>query len=102
MRLENIKLSGFRGFAKETSLHLDASAVVVVGGNGRGKTSLFDAVLWVLTGSVPRLRGDGGAVVSMYSQTGEARVELSLRDADGSRWSVTRRFDGAEQHVVVD
>jgi len=45
MRLHSLEVSGFRGFAAEQHFDLDADAVIVVGTNGNGKTSLFDAIL---------------------------------------------------------
>jgi DNA repair exonuclease SbcCD ATPase subunit len=100
MRLKSITLSGFRGFAKMESIDLDADAVIVSGANGRGKTSMFDAILWALTGSVERLHGDAGDIVSRYSPSGEARVELNLDDA-GASVRVIRRFDG-EAHLSLE
>ena len=52
MRLVQLKVNGFRGFATPYEFDLDADAVVVVGANGNGKTSLFDAILWCLSGRV--------------------------------------------------
>lgn len=45
MRITAIELSGFRGFAQKQEFDLDANAIVIVGANGQGKTSLFDGVL---------------------------------------------------------
>jgi DNA repair exonuclease SbcCD ATPase subunit len=46
----------FRGFDAPLSLDFDASAVLLAGANGTGKTSLFDAIQWLLLDSVPRLK----------------------------------------------
>lgn len=93
MRLKHLTISGFRGFAQTESIDLDADAVIVSGANGRGKTSMFDAILWALTGSVERLHGEPADIVSRYSPSGEARVELELDDS-GSSLLIVRRFDG--------
>jgi DNA repair exonuclease SbcCD ATPase subunit len=100
MRLKSVTMSGFRGFAQPVTIDLDAAAVIVSGPNGCGKTSMFDAVLWALTGSVPRLSGDAVDVVSRYSPTGEARVELELQ-RNGTSMRVVRRFNGA-MHLSLD
>jgi len=100
MRLNSITMSGFRGFGQPVTIDLDAAAVIVSGPNGCGKTSMFDAILWGLTGSVPRLSGDTVDVVSRYSPTGEARVELELQ-RDGTSMRVVRRFDG-DMHLSLD
>jgi DNA repair exonuclease SbcCD ATPase subunit len=60
MRVLSIKLSGFRGFTQTQRLDLNADAIVVIGANGHGKTSLFDGILWALSGRIPRLHNDNG------------------------------------------
>jgi DNA repair protein SbcC/Rad50 len=95
MRLMALSINGFRGFSTAQEFDLEGDAVILVGANGSGKTSFFDALLWGLAGKVPRLGDDGKAVVSQYSTSGEARVELALTTSDGSTLKVVRRFDGA-------
>jgi DNA repair protein SbcC/Rad50 len=103
MRLLSIELGGFRGFARTREFNLDADAVVVIGANGHGKTSLFDGILWALSGRIPRLQGDDSTVVSMYSETGQARAILRFKNpANGSQYTVTRSFDGKEKRVTLE
>jgi exonuclease SbcC len=101
VRLKSLAIGGFRGFPRNETLDLDADAVIVGGVNGSGKTSMFDAILWGLTGSLARLNGETGDVVSKYSPSGEARVEVVLRTDNGSEMRVVRRFDG-RAHVTID
>ncbi len=59
MRLNSIKLSGFKSFAEPTTLHLPGQLVGVVGPNGCGKSNIMDAVRWVLGESkASELRGE--------------------------------------------
>lgn len=102
MRLKSLAVSGFRGFPRNQILDLDADAVIVAGVNGSGKTSIFDAILWGLTGSIPRLRGESADVVSKYSLSGEARVEVVLRTDDRPEMRIVRRFDGRSHLSVED
>jgi DNA repair exonuclease SbcCD ATPase subunit len=103
MRLLSIELSGFRGFARKREFDLDADAVVVIGANGHGKTSLFDGILWALSGRIPRLQGDDSNLVSMFSETGQARVVLRFKDqSTGNKYAVTRSFDGKEKRITLE
>jgi len=103
MRLLSLEVAGFRGFATKQTFDLDADAVVVVGANGNGKTCLFDAVLWAITGRIPRLGSDDSLLVCRFSETGQARVVLRLGLADGSSsLTVTRVFDGTGTKVSVE
>ncbi len=103
MKLVELELSGFRGFPKAQVFNLDADAIVLVGTNGNGKTSLFDGVLWALCGRVPRLAGDGQGVVSLYAESGQARAVLTLRDWAGETLRITRSIagDGSESRISV-
>ena len=59
MRLNQIKLSGFKSFADPTTLQLPGQRVGVVGPNGCGKSNIIDAVRWVLGESkASELRGE--------------------------------------------
>jgi exonuclease SbcC len=80
---------------------MDANAVVVSGRNGTGKTSLFDAVLWGLTGAIPRLSAAGAdAVVSMYSDSGTARVAVDFIDDKGGGFQVARSIEPGRASVI--
>ena len=58
MRLNSIKLSGFKSFAEPTNFLLPGQLVGVVGPNGCGKSNIMDAVRWVLGESkASELRG---------------------------------------------
>ena len=75
LRLATLNVSGFRGFGASVSFDLDADAVVIVGANGQGKTSLFDAVLWALAGEIDRLDTKDDGLMSLYSPDGQMHVE---------------------------
>ncbi len=93
MKLRTLAVSDFRGFAGEHHFDLNAEAIVLVAANGQGKTSFFDAILWGLTGLLPRL-GEAPKIRSLYAQGGEARVELEFGADDGLPLRVVRREPG--------
>ncbi len=102
MKLLSLELSGFRGFPITRVIDLNADAVVIVGANGHGKTSMFDAILWALSGRIPRLQNDDSRLVSMYSESGQARVAVTLRENSGRTFTITRSFDGAEGRISLE
>ncbi len=103
MKITGLKIQGFRAFTEEDSFDFDADVVLLTGANGRGKTSVFDAILWVLTGSLPRLesRNDDVPVTSLYSSSGFARVELHLTDGSTSL-RVVRSDDSEGTTLTVE
>jgi DNA repair exonuclease SbcCD ATPase subunit len=83
-RLLSLQVEAFRGFAVAQLIDLDADVVVIRGDNGTGKTSVVDALLWVLTGELPHiservkgLRRSDDPIINRYSSP-PARVALSV------------------------
>ena len=100
MRVASVEISGFRAFGGSAQFDLKGDIVLVVGVNGQGKTSLFDAVYWAITGQIARLQHPS-SVVSLYSPSGEARVEVKMDSSDGREVLVARRSDGEKDSLLV-
>ena len=95
MRLNSIKLAGFKSFADPTVFSLPGQLVGVVGPNGCGKSNIMDAVRWVLGESkASELRGESMQDVIFSGTTtrkpaSRASVELVFDNADhraGGQW----------------
>ncbi len=96
MRLNQIKLAGFKSFAEPTTFQLPGQRVGVVGPNGCGKSNIMDAVRWVLGESkASELRGESMQDV-IFNGSGNrkpasrASVELVFDNADaraGGQWN---------------
>ncbi len=95
MRLNQIKLAGFKSFAEPTTFQLPGQLVGVVGPNGCGKSNIMDAVRWVLGESrASELRGESMQDVIFNGTTtrkpaSRASVELVFDNADhraGGQW----------------
>ncbi len=96
MRLNQIKLSGFKSFAEPTTFQLPGQRVGVVGPNGCGKSNIMDAVRWVLGESkASELRGESMQDV-IFNGSGQrkpasrASVELVFDNTSaraGGQWN---------------
>ena len=88
MRLNQIKLSGFKSFGEPTTFALPGQRVGVVGPNGCGKSNIMDAVRWVLGESkASELRGESMQDVifngsGLRKPAGRASVELVFDNSD--------------------
>lgn len=90
MRLERIKLAGFKSFVEPTAIPITGNLTGIVGPNGCGKSNIIDAVRWVMgESSAKQLRGDTMADVIFNGSVsrksvGMASVEL-IFDNRGKR-----------------
>jgi chromosome segregation protein len=90
MRLDKIKLAGFKSFVDPTVADFPTNLVAVVGPNGCGKSNIIDAVRWVMgESSAKMLRGDSMADVifngsSSRKPIGAATIELIFDNSDAS------------------
>ena len=85
--IQRLRVEAFRGFRDIREFDLSASAVIVTGPNGTGKTSFFDALQWCLLGSIQRLEDLRGRrnvehILNQYRLGRKAVVELDLVIAD--------------------
>ncbi|NOR70417.1 MAG: chromosome segregation protein SMC [Methylomarinum sp.] len=89
MKLDKIKLSGFKSFADQTTILINGNLTAVVGPNGCGKSNVIDAVRWVMgESSAKHLRGGNMADVIFNGSSGRkpvstASVELIFDNSEG-------------------
>lgn len=89
MKLEKIKLSGFKSFVDPTTIPIKGNLISIVGPNGCGKSNIIDAVRWVMgESSAKHLRGGSMADVIFNGSSGRkpvstASVELVFDNSEG-------------------
>jgi len=104
----SLDIEHFRGFNTGTSIPLDASAVVVSGANGRGKTSLFDAIQWLILGRIERLQElryrKEEYIVNKYAPpSSKAKVMAKLRlDSSNELTTVIRTGDSSDSILEIE
>ena len=60
LRIKRIKLSGFKSFVEPADLRIEPGLTGIVGPNGCGKSSVLEAIRWVMGESSPKsMRGAG-------------------------------------------
>ena len=85
MRLNQLRISGFKSFPEQAEIAFDAGVTAIVGPNGCGKSNLIDAITWVLgEQSVRSLRGErmedvifSGSDARRPTATAEVRLRFS-------------------------
>ncbi|MBB71291.1 MAG: chromosome segregation protein SMC [Legionellales bacterium] len=90
LRLNNIKLVGFKSFVDPTTVPFPSDLVAIVGPNGCGKSNIIDAVRWVMgESSAKNLRGESMADVIFNGSAdrkplGQASIELTFDNPNGA------------------
>jgi len=90
MRINRIKVSGFKSFVDPTTLTLPGNLTAIVGPNGCGKSNIIDALIWVMgESSAKHLRGDSMSDVifngsNSRKPVGQANVEIIFDNTDGT------------------
>lgn len=94
MRLKELELSGFKSFAKKTSLIFDSPITAIVGPNGSGKSNVAEAFRWVLgEQSLKSLRGKRGEDLIFNGAQNTARLNKA---------SAKVFFDNSDRKVNID
>lgn len=90
MKLAYVELCGFRGFRNQLRIDFPDGFTVIDGRNGTGKSTIFDAVEFALTGTIAKYddaRADGESVADYIWWRGagtapaDRYVEVGFRDA---------------------
>ena len=99
MKLEKIKLSGFKSFVDHTVIPITSNLTGIVGPNGCGKSNIIDAVRWVMgESSAKHLRGGNMADVIFNGSSGRkpvstASVELVFNNSEGKLGGEYAEYD---------
>ena len=98
-QITGMRLAGFKSFARPTELAF-GNPTVITGGNGRGKTSIADAIAYAVTGlpffaerNIDRLHSEIDP---------ELFVTLRFVDDKGAAHELTRSHKGSRTGIVYD
>ena len=98
-QITGMRLAGFKSFSEPTELTF-GNPTVITGGNGRGKTSIADAIAYVVTG-LPFFAERN--IDRLHSETDpELFVTLRFVDDKGAAHELTRSHKGSRTGIVYD
>ena len=109
MRIRQLRVRGFRGFNEEQVVALSDPIAIFEGPNGSGKTSIGEAIEWLLYGrTLKRTKGDelsrreydGSYCNIHFIGPGEPFVELEVQDLSGKDHKIRRELRQDETSVL--
>ena len=109
MRIDYVEIAGFRGFKTRTRVNIPSGFAVLTGRNGTGKSTVFDAIDFALTGTISkydvRVAKGGGLEDHVWwvgdGHAAESFVCVGFVANDGERIAVTRRRDGSVDEKML-
>ncbi len=115
MKLAYIDICGFRGYRAAVRIDFASVLTVIDGRNGVGKSTVFDAVEFALTGSIAKYgdaKADGETVADYFWFTGQGSavadgyvdkyVEVCFRDEAGREFVLRRsQFKGVDPDALA-
>ena len=98
LKIDYIRVSGFRGFPEEKEIKFEKPAVLLFGPNGSGKSSILNAIEWCLFGEESAKKGEGATEIVerrkgwkvQNLESKDTKVEISFSDFDGEKIIVQR------------
>jgi len=94
VKLRRVEITGFKSFAKKTTLSFDVPITAIVGPNGSGKSNIAEALRWVLgEQSMKSLRGKRGEDLIFNGAGSAGRL---------NRASVALVFDNSGKELKID
>src|SRR3989338_3956678 len=107
MRLLSLELSGFKSFAKKTTLLFESQVTAIVGPNGSGKSNVAEAFRWALgEQSLKSLRGKRGEDLIFNGSAGHSKLNHASVDVvfDNSKKIFNVDFDEViiSRHIYRD
>ena len=98
-KITGMKLSGFKSYAGTTELSF-YDLTSITGGNGRGKSSIADAIAFAVTG-LPFF-GERGNDRLISEDVNELFIALRFTDDGGAEHELTRRWDKSQTFITYD
>lgn len=110
MRIKSVSIKGFRGFNEQRTIEINEKLTVIYAPNSYGKTSISEALEWLLYGITSKVRAadskeeyKGSYVNRHFTGPGNPSVSLSYVDVDGSvREMRAELVNGEAVHRYLD
>lgn len=103
MRIDSLRIHNFRGI-RHLEIPFGGKSATILGPNGTGKSSIIDAIDFLLRGSVRRLEGEGAGELSLTrhapfvgTSVADAWVEGAFTLADNSQCDLRRTVADPER-----
>ena len=99
IRITELSLQRFKGFAQAASFMFD-DTVVIDGDNGQGKSSILEAIAYAFTGCT--FWGDNKNERLIHTGSNKMQVDVSFTDENGNSHKLSRGRTGNNSSIAID
>jgi len=100
MHYHKISINGFGPYEEEISFDFDKGLTLVIGKNGSGKSSIFDAIQWAMFGPAKSVRAGGDKMSIINTHSHKAVVNLDLEFEDSTYVTISRTLTRGSKHML--
>ena len=100
MHYQKISINGFGPYEEEVSFDFNNGLTLIIGKNGSGKSSIFDAIQWAMFGPAKSVRAGGDKMSIINTHSHKAVVKLSLELDDGTQVEIHRTLTRGSKHIL--
>lgn len=93
VKLNKLTVYGFKGYKEQYEFNFTNGKNIIIGDNSKGKTSISDAISWVVTGK--NIVGDLKNIKIVNKDSKCAYVQLQFSDQDGIIHEIERRSNSS-------
>lgn len=100
MHYQKISINGFGPYEEEVSFDFENGLTLIIGKNGSGKSSIFDAIQWAMFGPAKSVRAGGDKMSIINTHAHKSVVELSLELDDKTQITINRTLTRGSKHML--
>ena len=105
VKLKTLKVNGFRPYVEEQVFNLDADLIVLAGPNGLGKTSVFDAIDFAVTGSIRRLdssKDEVSPIINLNCNECNVELQFTVKEREKLSTHTIKRVISGNMQLFLD
>lgn len=100
MHYQKISINGFGPYEEEETFNFENGLTLIIGKNGSGKSSIFDAIQWAMFGPAKSVRAGGDKMSIINTHAHKAVVELEMEFEDGKSVTISRTLTRGSKHIL--
>lgn len=100
MYYRKLSITGFGPYEERQCFEFDSGLTLIIGSNGSGKSSIFDAIQWAMFGPSKSVRAGGDKMSVINTNSHKSVVELEMEFDNSGNVVITRTLTRGSKHTL--